>query len=155
MRYNGIFAAFEVSQAVSAAGPLIELQVPANTIIEIIRVWIGAAEGATPVDETQDVQIYGNDAVATGGVALTEQALQGVDDTTGVVALGGPTIGATETVLYPDGFHFQNGWLYLPVPEERIRVVGAATIDNVGVQFISAPQATSTISYGIIWGEMG
>lgn len=155
MRYNGIFVAQEKSQAITTADVLVELQVPAGTQIEIIRMWCGAAEGTDPVDEVQEIEIYGNDGVATGGTALTEQGLQGVDDTSGVTALGGPTIAATETSLYRDAFHLQNGWLYLPVPEERIRVVGGATIDNVGFRFPVAPDASTTVSYGVIWGENG
>jgi len=154
MRYNAIFSAFELDQAVTTGDILVELQVPAGTTIEILRAWCSAATNL--VDDVQEIEIYGNDAVATGGTALTEQAIQGQDDAaSGVTALGGPTVGATPTTLYPDAFHLQNGWLYLPVPEERIRVVGAATIDNVGVRFHVAPGASVTVSYGITWGEIG
>ena len=87
MRYNGIFMAGEASQAITTADVLVELQVPSGTTIEIIRMWCGAADNL--VDDVQEIDIYGNDAVATSGLGLTEQALQGVDDTTGVTALGG------------------------------------------------------------------
>ena len=154
--YNGVYVAQEVSQSVSAAGTLVELQVPSNVQIEVLRAWVGAAEGTDPVDEIQEVEIYINDAAATGGTGLTEQAVRGSDDAaSAVTALGGPTIGATPVSVLADGFHTQNGWLYLPVPEERIRIAGGSTNDNVGIQFQTAPDAAITVSYGIVWGELG
>lgn len=156
MRYNGVYVAARSSQAISATDVLVELQVPAETQIEILRIWVGPAEGADPVVEIQEIDIYGNDAAGTSGAALTEQVIRGsVDAASGVTALGGPTIGATPTVLIPDGFDLRNGFLYLPIPDERIRVVGGSSIDNLGFRFPTAPDASITISYGIIWGEIG
>ncbi len=156
MRYNGIYAATRSSIALSATDVLVELQVPVDVQIEIIRMWAGAAEGPVPVDEVQEIDIYGNDTSATGGVALTEQLIRGsADAASSVTTLGSPVIGITPTILYPDGFHLQNGWLYLPVPEERIRVAGGSAIDNIGFRFPTAPDASITISYGVIWGEVG
>ncbi len=66
-----------------------------------------------------------------------------------------PTIGATPTDLYFDGYHVQNGFLYLPVPEERPIIVGNSTQDNFGIRFPVAPDQAMVISYGIIWGEIG
>jgi hypothetical protein len=36
-------------------------------------------------------------------------------------------LGTAGAVLYADSFNWQNGWLYLPVPEERIYVTAAVT----------------------------
>lgn len=156
MNYNGIYSATSDTDAFSAAGSVIELQVGANVAIEIIRAWVGAAEGTDPVAEVQEISIYVNDAAATGGTGLTEQELRGsTDATSAVVALAAPTIGATPVDLYFDAFHVQNGWLYLPVPEERIRIMGGTTNDNVGLRFPVAPDASTTFSYGMIWGEIG
>ena len=155
-QYNGVYVASEVSQTVAVAGPLIELQLPAsNYRIEILRAWIGAAEGAAPVDEIQPVELYINDVPSTSGAALTEQELRGNGDAnSGVPALGGGTIGATPVTVIPDAFHLQNGWLYLPVPEERLSVQAGASNDNVGIRFASAPEVSIVITYGIIWGEV-
>jgi len=154
--YNGIYSATSDSDAFSAAGSIIELQVPANVQIEILRAWVGPAEGADPVAEVQEISLYVNDAVATGGTGLTEQELRGsLDATSSVVALAAPTIGATPVDLMFDAFHVQNGWLYLPVPEERVRIAGGTTNDNVGLRFPVAPDASMTFSYGMIWAELG
>lgn len=153
-RYNGVYVAQEVSQTVTVAGPLIELQIPTNSIIEIIRAWCGPGEDATPIDEVQDIQIYGDATPGTGGAALTKLALQGGDAVSGITALGGPTNAAFDAVYMADAFHLQNGWLYLPNPEERIRIVGGSTLDNIGLALISLNAATADLSYGMIWGEM-
>lgn len=155
MQYNGVYSATSDTDAFSATGAVIELQVAANSVAEILRIWIGAAEGADPVAEVQELSIYTNDAAATGGTALTEQELRGQGEGTAAsAALAAPTIGATPTDLYFDAFHLMNGWLYLPVPEERILIVGGSAQDNVGIRFPVAPDASITISYGIIWGEL-
>lgn len=163
MRYNGIYSAGETSQVINTDEVLVELQVPADVQIEIIRMWVGAAEvrvggWANAPDDVEAVDIYGNDGPATGGAGLTEQKLRGTDDAaSAVTALGGqPTIAATPTTLIADAFHVQNGFLYLPTPEERIRIVGGAAIDNIGFKIADASAvAILTLSYGIIWGELG
>lgn len=156
IRYNGVYSAVASSIAATGAGPLIELQVPTNVQVDILRIWVGAAEGTDPVAEVQEVYIYGNDAPTTGGSAMTEQIIRGsTDAASGVVAVQGGSQGATPTTLYRDGYHVQNGWLYLPVPDERIRTVGGSSIDNVGLGLPVAPDQSMTISCGIIWGEIG
>jgi hypothetical protein len=155
IRYNGVFTAIRESFTASGAGVFIELQVPAGKQIEILRAWVGAAEGADPIADVQEIYIYGNDAAATGGTGMTEQPIRGGDDATTVTALAGPAQGATPTTLYRSAWHLYNEWLYLPVPEERIRVVGGGTIDNVGLGVPVAPDASITVTAGITWGELG
>ena len=156
MQYNAVYSATSDSDAFSAAGTIIELQVPAATVLELIRAWVGPAEGTDPVSEVQEISIYLNDGPATAGTALTEQEIRGsTDAASAVAALAAPTIAATPVDVYFDAFHVQNGWLYLPVPEERILIVGGTTNDNVGLRFPVAPDASTTFSYGMIWGEIG
>lgn len=155
MRYNGVYSITSDSDAFTGAAAIIELQVPANTVVDILRMWIGPAEGTDPVAEVQELSVYVNDAAATGGTALSENEIQGSGDGASACAgLAAPTIGATPTDIYFDAFHLQNGWLYLPVPEERFRVQGGTTNDNIGLRFPIAPDQSTTISYGIIWGEI-
>lgn len=154
--YNGVYSAIEPSSAYAGSGVLVELQVPSGVQIEIIRFWMGAAENASPIDEVQEIEFYGNDAAATGGSGMTELPIQGGSDAgSAVTALTGPAIGATPTIMYRDAFHLQNGYLWLPQPEERIRVAGGAIIDNFGVSFPIAPDVSITVAWGITWGELG
>ncbi len=152
--YTATFAsiAFSVTDTT-----LMELQVPANVAITLLRAWVGAAEGTDPVVETQEIEIYGNDAIATSGTAMTEQEIQGGGGAaSSVVAIEDAAVAATPIPLYSDAFHLFNGWLYLPVPEERIMIRGGATDpgDNLGMRFPVVLDATTTLSGGMTWSEL-
>jgi hypothetical protein len=157
MRYNAVYSATDPSRSYSADEiVLMELQVPTATVIELIRAWVGAAEGADPVAEVQEIVLYVNDGPATGGTALNENELQGsVDAAAATVAVANATVAATPVDLYYDAFDLRNGWLYLPLPEERIIIVGGTTNDNVGIRLPVAPDAAIVLSCGMIWGEIG
>ena len=156
MRYNGVYMVTStVSQAHTTADVLIELQVPAATQIEIIRAWVSPDTGLT--DDIQEIEFYLNDAVSTGGTSGNERKIQGIGDANAstVALITNPTQGATPFTLLSDGFHLQQGWLYLPMEDERIRVAGGTATDNFGMKLAAAPAASITISYGIVWGEIG
>lgn len=157
MRPNGVYVASFGSIAYSTAGTIIEIQASTGPLmVEVWRAWIGPAEGTDPVDEVQEIALYVNDAATTSGTAMSENELQGSADAAATaVAVRGGTIGATPTNLIFDAFHTQNGWLYLPAPEERPRIHQAATDDNIGLQFPVAPDQSMTFSGGIVWAEYG
>lgn len=131
---------------------IIELSVGASVMADIIRIEIGPAEGTDPVAETQELAFYLNDASGTG-TAIVEQVLQG-SGTIGGVAVSNVTEGATPTEFYATGFHWSVGYLYLPVPEERFRLVGGSSVDNFGFHFPVAPDASTTFSATLVWGEI-
>ena len=59
MNYVRTASAFLESTALTLADdPLVELTCPASTVIEVIRVEIGAAEAAAPIDEIQPVALW-------------------------------------------------------------------------------------------------
>ena len=133
--------------------PLVELTCPANVTIDVIRVEIGAAEGATPIDETQPVALWKGTAAGSGGGAATERLIRGSGTILGTVATNVTTIG-TGNEFYHTSYHTQNGWLYLPVPEERPQLVSGSD-DIFAVVFNVAPQVSITTSCTIVWGEVG
>jgi len=155
--FNAVYVATDPSRSYTADEiVLIELQVPANVQMELIRAWVGAAEGADPVAEVQEICLYKNDGPATGGTALAEQELQGsLAPAASVVAVANATVAATPVDLIYDAFHLQNGWLYLPLPEERPRIAGGTTDDNIGIRLPVAPDAAIVLSVGMVWGEIG
>lgn len=153
MRPNGVYVATFDSTAFSTAIGVIEIQAADETIIEIIRAWVGPAEGASPLDEIQTINMYRNDA-AGSGTSMTEQEVQGEgDNASTATAISEVTVGATPEDLWFDAYHTQNGWLYLPVPEERIRINGGTGQDNFGIRFPVAPAASMNISAGVLWHE--
>jgi hypothetical protein len=158
MNYGRIYSAtFENTAIGTAAQSIMEVQVPDNSICVVLRAWVSPGIG-TPTDEVLAISLYGNDAVATSGTAMTEQPLTpaAAADPSNCVALLEPTIAATPLILYSDAYHAQNGWLYLPVPEERPTFIGgnADPGDNFGIELAVASTATPSVSGGIVWAEI-
>ena len=155
MNFDRVVSAVMESQAISTVDDaLIEVQFPANTAAEILRVEIGATEGTAPVDEVQELAMFTTTAAGTGGTALTEHLLQGEGTISGVALRNLTAPGAGLLEWYVTGFHLQNGWLYLPIPEERL-IIKAGAQDNFGFYFPTVPDAAITMSATIIWGEIG
>ena len=140
----------------TTAKVLIELVVPTAVYIEVLRCWVGPAAGADPLDKVLPIALYTNDVTATGLTALTEQEIQGGGDTASlVVASSDATVGATPVDIYRDAFHLSKGWLYQPVPDERIKIPGhsGGDIDFFGIRLPATPEVSSTLAFGITWKE--
>ena len=159
MNNGRIFVAtFENVTIGTAVQSIMEVQVPDNTIIEVLRAWLSPGITASPLDEIIAVNLYGNDAAATGGSAMVEQPLTpaAAADASNCVALLEPTIGATPVLLYDHAYHLQNEWAYPPIPEEMEVFIGgnADPGDNVGLELAIASTATPAVSGGIKWSEI-
>ena len=161
MNYNGVYTVVDVAAGIGAGYLFAELQVPAGTQIEIIRMWFSPAYAITgdwvnTPDDVQEIEIYGNDTAATGGAGMTELEIQGqADAASAVTALTGAAQGSTPTRMYRDTHHLASPWQYKPDEDERIRVVGGSVIDNVGLSWPTAPFAATSVSFGVTWGELG
>ena len=81
------------------------------------------------------------------------QTITGSGSIVGVAVKNVTTIG-TGSEFYHTAYHTQNGWLYLPVPEERPRLVSGGD-DVFAVVFPTAPDAALVTSITLIWGEVG
>ena len=152
--YDRVVSADLASTSLTAVDdPILELLCPANMTIDVIRVEIGPAEGAAPVDEVQEIGLWMGTVVGSGGGSATERIVRGSGTIGGVVATNVTTIG-TGNLWYPSSFHVQNGWLYLPVPEERPQLISGGD-DVFAVYFPVVPDAALVLSTVIIWGENG
>lgn len=157
MRYSGVFE--EV--AVSAAQDLFELVAPADASIVIHSVRIGqSSDAADAQSEMLPVSfVRGEGSVTSGsggstptpaplesGFAASGATLEANNTTKMVVGSG------SLTTLYNDAFNVQVGFLYQPVPEERVIVSPG---DRVTVELVSAPADSLTVSGMIVWEEIG
>ncbi len=151
-------ATFSNATIGTAAGSIMELQVPDNTVIELLRAWVGADIGGSPLDEVFDVALYGNDAAATSGSAMVEQPMNPVAaiDPSNVTALLEPIIGATPLDLYDHSYHIQNAWEWPPIPDEFTDFIGGNVNpgDNIGIRLVVASTGTPAVSGGMIWKEL-
>ncbi len=158
MKSSRIFAAtFENVTIGTAVQSIMEVQVPDNTLIEVLRAWLSPAIG-TPVDEVLAINLYSNNDAATGGAGMVEQPLSptALADPSNCTALLEPTQGASPLLIYDDAYHLQNGWLYPPVPDEMEEIFGGNLDpgDVVGLELAVASTATPAISGGIRWREI-
>jgi len=136
----------------AAATTIWEISAGTQKLAIILRSWLSQQSNTTSAQ--QGVQIARQ---STNGTNVTSPvATPGdISDTAITAAVRGlctaqGTIGA---ILYPDSFNWQNGWLYLPVPEERITVSGATTT-STGLRTLTTPPAL-TINSGCDVLEIG
>jgi len=136
--------------SVAAAKTLIDLTAPSTAVLEILRAWISQDTSETSTQEV--AEIGRKTAAGAGGAAFTPVKFAVGDSASGVTASIGPTgEGSGYSVLIREGFNLVNGWLYLPVPEERIQVPPSGIISLKLAQVT----ATITVSAGIVWKEVG
>jgi hypothetical protein len=156
MNYDRCVSAVMESQAISTADdPLIELQMPNNSVGEVISVEIGAAEGADPVAEIQELQLYVSQSAGTGGTALTETLLNGDGTIVGAALRNLTAPGGTPEEIYGTAWNVRFPWLWVPVPSKRPILKGFVDADAFGILFPTAPDAALTLSATIVWTEVG
>lgn len=134
----------------AAVTTLVEFTAPATKSVIITRAWV--SQGSNTTSAQQRIQILRKSAAGTNVGTATA-----VPTDAGDTAFGG-TVRALCTVLgtlgvipITDSFNWQNGWLWLPVPEERIVVPGGGI---VGLHLPVAPAAL-TVQCGISVLEIG
>jgi len=98
----------------------------------------------------------GTVTAGSGGSAGVEEPLEGVTAAGGVVLLNNTTrmvvgTGSLHTML-ADAWNIQIGYLYQPVPEERIIVSPG---NRVTVAIAAAPGSAISMSGTIVWDEVG
>jgi hypothetical protein len=149
--------AFE-AVAVTAAQDLFELVAPTAKSIRILGIRIGQSSDAGDAqDENLQIKIVrGYTTSGSGGTAsLTPVSLRegGVATaiTTGEINNTTVASAGTAVVLLPDDFNVRAGYIYLPVPEERITIAAGTRV----VVRITAPADSLTMSGSLIYQECG
>jgi hypothetical protein len=134
----------------AAVTEIITLTAHTNRSCIVTRAWLSQRSNTTSAQ--QAVKIVRQSASGTSVVTPAINPLDPDDAAAGFTAKGlCTTLGTDTTVQYSDSFNWQNGWLWLPVPEERIVVVGA------GILTLKLPVAPAalTISAGLDVIELG
>lgn len=134
-------------QEISAAGDLLYVKAATAEALVLIRAWIGMAE--SEVSEQLAVKVYRSTADATGGTAVTPKPLRG-SSAIASTAIRNPTGGIVEgDVVMDDGFNLLNGWLHIPVPDERVVIPAGG---RLVLRLDDAPAAATKIRAGFIVG---
>ncbi len=150
MQFTGVYSMNDTLTALNAADTLLETTAPSDAAVVLIRAWF-SPRGAV-LDQIQEINVFINDAAGTG----TSQTPSPLHE--GYPAYGGTgrdviTVeGTTPTDKIEDGFHFQNGWLYTPIPEEFITIQPSSII---GIRLPVAPDAAMGCAFGMIFGKIG
>jgi hypothetical protein len=130
----------------STAIGILQLTAPSNEIVEILRAWV-TQETVTATGQA-GVELRRTSTAGTGTTVTPASLSSGTSNATALHTLTGGTLSA---VLYREGFNIVNGWLYLPVPEERITIPPGGFLQ---LAFTTAP-ASASYSYGMIYQELG
>lgn len=148
---GGVYNLIRPSTTTSTAITVNQVGGVAGVAAEVYRVW-GNQSTITATAQTR-LQTLLKSAAATvtaQSPALLSPAMQASKLVSGT-ALSGITAtaeGTDSTVWDEEGFNEVNGWLYLPVPEERIMTVNRI----FGQKFPTAPTSAGFIT-GIGWLE--
>jgi len=136
----------------AAATTLWETSAGSQKLGIITRAYLGQQSNTTSAQ--QGIQLARQ---STNGTNVTSPVATPADisDTAITMTVRGlcTTQGTLGAVLYPDSFNWQNGWLYLPVPEERITVSGATTT-STALRTLTTPPAL-TVNTGWSMLELG
>jgi hypothetical protein len=136
----------------AAVTTVLEFTAPATKSVIVTRAWLSQRSNTTSAQ--QAVQILRR---STASTAVASGTLSNSPMDAGDSAFGGTSrqlatvLGTAGAILYADSFNWQNGWLWLPVPEERIIVAGAGILS---LHLPVAPAAL-TISCGFDIIELG
>jgi hypothetical protein len=136
-----------VNQSLTAAATgIIGIQPVANKPIIIVRSALSQSANTTSVQ--QGIEWLRRSTTSTNVTAPNKNPLDPADTAIGAAVVGLSTVlGTAGAVVYADSFNWQNGWLYLPVPEERIIATAAlAEVSLTTTQTFTAETINCSVS---------
>jgi hypothetical protein len=145
MAASGTYTVHADAQTISTAITILELTAPATGMLEIVRAW--CQQSSTTTSNQVRIQLLRKSGTITGTAtppsAVPHQVGQQAWD--GTVKWKATAEGTDGVIPLEENFNILNGWLYLPVPDERVWVPPSGII---ALKFPAAPPSASW-SYGI------
>lgn len=138
------------SGPLSASVNLMQVTAPSTMLLEIVRAWVMQSTSTTSA-QTDVILVRKTVAASTGTTATPVELEPGGAAATFTAISAATTNGTDGDIMYGEGFNVLNGWLYVPVPEERIIVPPSGILS---LKFPSTPPST-TYRYGITLREIG
>lgn len=153
---SGAYNLVRTSTTTSTAITVNVVWVPVTTATETTRAWVNQSTVTTSAQTR--IQLLRKTGTAPT-VSSQNPALVGPPGTQASKCVGGVAAtgitasaeGTDGTVYVEEGFNIVNGWLYLPVPEERVMILGS-TASGIALKFPTAPTSAGYVS-GIEWLE--
>ena len=148
---SGFYSVHGDAQAVSTAITVLEVTAPSSGSLEIVRAWLSQSSSTTSA--MARVQLLRKTATITGTASPpTPVPAQVGQAASGVTVKWKATAEGTDGVIYmDDAFNILSGWLWLPVPEERVFVPPSGII---ALKFPAAPTSANW-TFGIGYREIG
>lgn len=149
------YTASFTSVAVAAIQDLFQLLASATVPIVIHSIRVGQETDAGDAQaEMLPIQLMRSTVSVngSGGTSPTPaKHSQGSLAAVTVAEVNNTTLGETTTIILPDTFNVQAGWLYLPTPEERITILPTEAFI---VHLSAAPDDSITMSGSITFEEI-
>jgi len=151
---SGVYDLIRPSTTTSTAITVAQVLVPTTAVIEVTRAWCNqstittSAQTRIQLVRTTTTGTFTSATPAPSSPGMQASRCVGGVNATGITATVEPT---KSSVYVEEGFNIVNGWLYLPVPEER-KMVGGAAATGIGLFFPTAPTSAGWVS-GIGWLE--
>lgn len=151
MAASGTYTVHGDAQAVSTAITILEVTAPSVSCLQLIRAWVGQSSSTSSA--MARIQILRKSATITGTASPpTPRPLEIGMPASGVTVKWIATGEGTDGVLLDEEtFNILNGWLWLPVPEERIWVPPSGII---ALKFPAAPTSANW-TFGMTFREIG
>ena len=161
---SGVYSVVMANATVIASGDLVIIHTATAlstraSFLRILRAWCG--QSGTTVSQQLGIRLavqasaFGTYTAATPAPLIAGGNASGIaGGTAGAAGTAGVNASAnaagTKTNLYSDGFNNLNGWLYIPVPEERIIV---PTDTAVVLALVGTPTTLTNWNAGLIYEE--
>jgi hypothetical protein len=149
--YSAVFAGV----AVTAAQDLFELNAPSTGVVEILSCRLGQSSdyGNTEAEGLRIGIHRSTGASGSGGSAPTARPHNPLDTAyAGTVEANNTTVATTLTQILSDVWNIQAGWLYVPIPEERIVIPPSG---RLVFNLPAAPADSLTMSGTLTWQVLG
>lgn len=148
---KGTYSVVAEAQTISTAITILELTAPATGSVQLLRAWVQQSSSTTSA--MARVQILRKTATITGtATPPTVRSFEVGHATTGVTVKWKATAEGTDgNILHSEAFNILNGWLYLPVPEERIWIPPSGLL---ALKFPAAP-TSADYTFGMTFAEIG
>lgn len=150
MAARGTYSVHGDAQTVSTAITVLELTAPSTASLELLKAWLSQSNILASTQAR--IRLLRKTGTITGTASPPSPVALGGDQAAGATAKWIATGEGTDgNVLIEDCFNYLNGWLWVPVPEERIIIPPSGII---ALKFPAAPTSASW-SFGLMWREIG
>ena len=137
--------------SVSAAIDLIRLSAPSDAVLVLLRTWLSQTASETSEQLGVSVNRASTDGTGTSYTAEKHEDSDAAFGGTAVVNLSADTT-KTGNPPYGDSFNILNGWIWVPMPEDRLWVPPSG---RIVLRLEDAPGSALTMNGGLTFGEIG